>query len=121
MTYNRPGPCIENQIVDGYEGTAETRGLAAAQHAPNSCQELNRSKRLGNVVVRTGFKATDLVRYGCPCSEHDDGNTALLPDFAENTEAVAVWQHDVKDDEYDPAFFRPVEACLCSMRQVNRI
>ena len=113
VTLNRSRPGVKDQVINREERTSKARGLTSSQYGADSCQELNRRKRLGKVVIRACFESSDLVGYCRPRGQHDHWDTALLPNLVQNAEAVAIRQHDIENDQYKPAFCGSVQACFC--------
>ena len=71
----------------------------AAQQGVDARQELADAEGLGEVVVSAQLEAHDLVEFGVPCREEEDGDVGAAADAAADLVAVDAGEHDVQDHE----------------------
>ena len=77
--------------------------MAAPQDGPDARNQLATAEGFGQVVVGAHFQtdhAIDLVALG---RQHDDRDTGFSPDAAAQGQAVLTRQHQVEENEIDPA------------------
>jgi hypothetical protein len=70
-----------------------------ADRYPDPRHELAGAERLAHVIVGTGVEGRDLVVLLAPGREHDDGDSAPLPQATDDLEPVHVRQAEVDDDD----------------------
>ena len=51
----------------------------APQHHLDSCHQLTRTERFGDVIIRADLQPDEFVGFFHACCEHDDGHIALAP------------------------------------------
>ena len=92
---------IDNQLVEYQSASLFFGGDSGcpAEHRLNPSQYLLHFKGLGNIVVGTGFQATDLV-VGFPLGgEHDDGHLGFRPDGLADAPAVHHRHHHIQQHQ----------------------
>jgi len=67
----------------------------------NPCHQFARFEGLGQVVVGALFQAKHPVIHLAPGGEQDDRRRVALAQFTAETEAVAIRQHHVEDDDIE--------------------
>ena len=78
----------------------------------DSGYQLQRIKRLGNVVVRADGKSQDLVCVLGPGSQHDDRIKMFLTDLLAEFVAVNIRKHDVQDRQGEIFLFDTIQGIL---------
>ena len=79
------------------QGRAQT-----PQHRADTRNELARGKRLGHVIVRTGFEAADTIRLVTAGGKHDDrqiGGGRRAAQAAADFDARKIGDHPVEDNQ----------------------
>jgi hypothetical protein len=82
-------------------GASTVSVRVAAQHRLHAADELGDAERLGDVVVRAGLEADDLVELGVLRGEHQDVGVAELAHPPADLDAVDVGQAEVEDDQVE--------------------
>ncbi len=126
MALDSPGSGVEDQVVDGYKGTSESRGKASAQHTTNSCQQLDWGERFWYVVVGAGLKSIHFICHRCSGLVGIAAMGIRVCDSVDqislqNTEAVFIGQHYIKDNQNQAALFCPAEARFRGIPKVNYV
>jgi hypothetical protein len=73
--------------------------LRPPQRRPHARQQLHRTERLGQVVIRSGIQAGNLVLLGLARGQHDDRDCGELTDPPADITAVHTRHHDVKQQQ----------------------
>src|SRR5579859_3320835 len=86
------------------------RRLTAAQHSLDSCYQLPRTKRLGDVVVGAHFKPQNAVYFTGLGGEKNDGShreqSSRLPDLPAQVQSVPAGNHDIEQEQRWPFLLR---------------
>jgi len=77
------------------------RGFSgAAEDGANSCHQLTRIKRLGQVVVGANFKAKNAIDGFASGGEQEYRNRRLTANRLQQLESRAARQHDIEDNQF---------------------
>ena len=79
------------------------RGSAASQHGPDARDQLAAAERLGQVIVGAHLQSDHPVHLVALGGEHDDRDVRLGAQAPAQRQAVLAGQHQVEQDEVDPA------------------
>ncbi len=109
-------------LVDDNFGICLGRAADAAEQRVDARRQLGGEKGFGDIVVRAGHKARDLVHLLRARREHDDADGLVRrTDAAADLEAVDIRQHDVQNGHAGVGFSfrrssasRPVPASTTS-------
>ena len=93
-------------------------GIPTAEYGADTCDELARIERLGEIVVRSEFEPGDAVVVIAARGQHQHGNVGAAAQARKNFKTVQPWHHHVEDDEIERFCFDARErlaAVLCVM------
>src|SRR4029079_8883674 len=101
--YDIESPSIEVILLRSFARFRRGGVLAAPQDRLDARDQLAAAEGFGQVIVGPPFQADhaiDLVTLG---GEHDDWDAGLSPDAPAQRQPVLTRQHEVEEDEVDPA------------------
>ena len=82
------GPGIERDAVDFEAAGGRVARFEAPQNGADAGRQFARIERLGQVIVGAEFEADDAVHILAARGEHQDRHLALLPQPAQDLEAI---------------------------------
>ena len=83
-----------------------------AQGHPHPGQQLTGAKGLGEIIVGPHVQGAHLVRLLAPGGDHDDRDTAPLPQADHEVQAIHVRQTQVQEDHIRPVLDGQVQPLL---------
>ena len=111
---------LEHQVLELQIGRICCR--PAPGERANTSQEDVESKWFGQIVVSAGVEAADDVGHGIARRHHDGGHHGFGgAQTAHYVEAVAAGQHDVEDDDVQPAGNADIQGLFTVERKLNRV
>src|SRR5262245_57401095 len=114
-TFVRAGHLVGHQVeVQVRQGEHRSRHwCATAQQGTPTREQFFKAKRLGEVVIGSVIKPSDLGRHGVACSQEQDLYADFMPPhFMQHTQTVALGQHDIEDEQVIVTVENAEQACL---------
>jgi len=109
-----PLPLGDGQPPAAQQGLGRGRVAAglvkAAQDRADAAHDLAQVKGLGDVVVRAGLQAQELVVHAAARGEHDDGHVVGLRQHPAHVHAAQVRQHPVQQHQVRPLLLGHAQA-----------